>query len=56
MIDVDISDHKNSVQLLHEILETYVTARGFAMSSAWLEQYKKLKIKMLTRVKVYAKN
>ena len=35
MIDVNISDHKNSVQLLREIVETYVTARGFAMSSAW---------------------
>ena len=51
MIDVDISDLKNSLQLLCEIVETYVTARSFAMSSAWLNNIKKLKIKMLTRVR-----
>ena len=51
LIDVDISDLKNSVQLLSEIVETYVTARGFAMSSAWLEQYKKAQDKNANKSK-----
>lgn len=51
MLDVDISSHKDSVVLLHEIIEEYITVRGFAMTSSWLEQYKKAQNKSVSKGK-----
>ena len=43
LISQDIDEEDDAIELLTEISDMWVTIRGFAMASAWLEEYKKVK-------------
>lgn len=40
MLAIDISSNDAAAQLLSEIVEMWVSIRGFSLVSSWLEQYK----------------
>lgn len=40
IIATDISDEQETDELLTKVVETWVTIRGFAVTSSWLEQHK----------------
>lgn len=42
MLSLDIRDDSQSQELLQEIVEMWVTMRGFSMTSFWMEQYKRV--------------
>ena len=42
LLSLDIGDDNESQQLLQEIVEMWVTMRGFAMTSFWMEEYKRI--------------
>ncbi len=42
MLAIDIKKESEADDLLHEIVSLWVTIRGFAVTSFWLEQYKNL--------------
>ena len=39
-LTIDISDAKDVDELLNRVADSWVTIRGFAITSSWLEQYK----------------
>ena len=39
MLAIDIKNESEADELLHEIVSLWVTIRGFAVTSFWLEQY-----------------
>ncbi len=41
MLSVDIEDEDHSSELLQTIVQLWVTIRGFAITSAWMEEYKR---------------
>ena len=43
LISQDISEEQDSLELLKDISDMWVTVRGFSMASTWLEEYKKVK-------------
>ena len=49
--DFDIEDEETHAQLLQKIVELFVTVRGFAYASAWVEKYKQSKDKSTQRSK-----
>lgn len=51
LLSIDIDNDENSVELLKEIIELWITIRGFSMTSAWLEHYKRVKEKATKRKK-----
>ena len=50
-LTIDISDAKDADELLKRIVDTWVTIRGFAITSSWLEQYKMTTNKSTTKRK-----
>ena len=40
MLTVDITDEEDGEELLSHVVETWITIRGLAVVSHWLEQYK----------------
>ena len=40
MVAVDIDNESSSQELLHEIIQLWVTIRGYCIASSWLEAYK----------------
>lgn len=42
MLSLDIRDDSQSQEFLQEIVEMWVTMRGFSMTSFWMEQYKRV--------------
>ena len=42
MQSVDIDNDEHSAELLHHIIELWVTIRGFSIAGSWLEDYKKV--------------
>ena len=46
-----IDDEADACQLLQEIVELWVTIRGFSTTSSWLEQYKRAKQKTTRKAK-----
>ena len=40
IIAIDISDRKDADELLKKVIEAWITIRGFAITSSWLEKYK----------------
>ena len=40
IVAIDVGDETEDANLLHEIVNSWVTIRGFSMTSNWLEQYK----------------
>ena len=40
ILTIDISDAKDVDELLNRVADSWVTIRGFAITSSWLEQYK----------------
>ena len=51
MSEFDVEDSDVHQQLLRMLAELYVTVRGFAYASMWMEQYKKAKKKSTQRSK-----
>lgn len=51
MISTDIVDQEDSLQLLMDVVKLCVTTRGFAVTSMWLEEYKKAKNKDVKKSK-----
>ena len=41
MVSIDIEDEKASLELLQSIVELWVRIRGFSITSAWMELYKR---------------
>lgn len=41
VLAVDITNEEESEELLREVCELWITTRGFAMTSFWLEDYKR---------------
>ena len=41
MVSVDIDDEQDSCELLHSIVDLWLTIRGNSITSSWLEMYKK---------------
>ncbi len=41
LISQDINEEETSLELLHEIINLWVTVRGFSLASTWLEVYKR---------------
>ena len=37
---MDIPDNKDGFELLRNIIELWLTIRGFSISKAWMEEYK----------------
>ena len=56
MISIDIDLEIEQSQLLEEIIEKWITMRGFSMVSSWLEQYKLAKQKNVKRSKSLRKD
>ena len=44
-------DQEEAVKLLTEIVDMWVTMRGFAITSKWMEEYKKAKKKTTKKSK-----
>lgn len=42
MQSVDIDNNEHSAELLHHIIELWVTIRGFSIAASWLEDYKRV--------------
>ena len=40
IVSFDIDDVTENADLLHEITDLWITIRGFAITSTWVEQYK----------------
>lgn len=51
MLSIDIDDEADACALLQEIVELWVTIRGFSTTSSWLEQYKRAKEKTTKKTK-----
>jgi hypothetical protein len=41
MLSVDIREEEDALELLQIIVESWVTMRGFALTSMWMEEYKR---------------
>lgn len=41
LLAVDIREEEDAAELLHRVIEAWLTMRGFAISSMWLEEYKR---------------
>ena len=41
MVLIEVDDPQHSEELLSEIVDMWVTVRGFAMTSSWLENSKR---------------
>ena len=41
MLSVDIPDDRDGLELLRHVVELWLTIRGFGMSKAWMEEYKR---------------
>ena len=55
MVSVDISDSEDADQLLTDIIELWVTIRGFSVTGAWMDQYKKSSQKTVKKKKALRK-
>ena len=42
MQSVDIDNDEHGAELLHHIIELWVTIRGFSIATSWLEDYKRV--------------
>lgn len=51
LVAIDISDAAEDAELLKELVQTWVTIRGFSMTSTWVEQYKLAQKKSVKRSK-----
>lgn len=51
IVAIDVGDETEDADLLHEIVNSWVTIRGFSMTSNWLEQYKLAKKKSVKKTK-----
>ena len=51
MLAIDIKKESEADDLLHEIVSLWVTIRGFAVTSFWLEQYKNVQQKTVKKSK-----
>ena len=51
ILSTNIDDEANVCQLLQEIVDLWVTIRGFSTTSSWMEQYKRTEQKTTRRVK-----
>ncbi len=51
MLAIDIKKESEADDLLHEIVSLWVTIRGFAVTSFWLEQYKNVQKKTVMKSK-----
>ncbi len=47
----DITVEDDDAELLNELVATWVTIRGFSMTSTWVEQYKLAKKRNVSRSK-----
>lgn len=52
ILSVDINDEEDARELLQEIVELWITIRGFSTTSSWLEQYKRAKEKTTKKQRV----
>ena len=41
LLSQDIEEEENSEVLLAEIINLWITIRGFSLSASWMEEYKK---------------
>ena len=41
MLSIDITDHDNSLHLLNDIAELWITIRGFSMTGNWMDHKRK---------------
>ena len=51
----DVMDEEHNTELLSIIVEMWMTVRGFAIVSNWLEEYKRARDKLLKGVKILRK-
>ena len=51
MLSIDITDQNDSLHLLSNIAELWITIRGFSMTGSWIDQYKKEAKKTVKRKK-----
>ena len=51
MLATDITKEEDALELLYVIIECWVTMRGFALTSMWLEEYKRATAKNLKKRK-----
>ena len=42
MVEVDIESEENCQELLQTLVERWITLRGHAITSAWLEEYRRV--------------
>ena len=42
MLSVDIEEEQDALELLRTIIQLWITIRGFAMTSTWMESYKQV--------------
>ena len=42
MLTADIEEEQYALELLHAIIQLWITIRGFAMTSSWMESYKQV--------------
>ena len=47
----DVIDEDDSHELLQKVVDIWVTTRGFALTSKWMDQYKEAKDKALRKSK-----
>ena len=51
MLATDITKEEDALELLYVIIECWVTMRGFALTSMWLEEYRRATAKNLKKRK-----
>lgn len=56
IIAIDIEEEEDSNELLHMLADMWVTMRGFALTSMWMEEYKKATAKAVKKSKSLRKD
>lgn len=56
LLSQDIEEEKDAIELLLIIAEKWITIRGFALASTWLEEYKKTKKTKVSKKKALRKD
>ena len=51
MLSVDIRDEEDAMELLRMVVDSWVTMRGFALTSMWTEEYKRATAKNVKKGK-----
>ena len=54
-VAIDITDVEHSKELLTSIVEMWLTMRGIAITSNWMDQYKLAKDKLISKSKSFRK-